>query len=70
MNWKVTVMTRSIAFAAGADAANKNMRKYHRTVWDCDDSNIGAETFLRLWPYDSAPEGDSSEPVNTPHPAH
>ena len=41
-------VTYGIAFAAGKDAANANMRKCGREVWNEDDFNIAARTMNDL----------------------
>lgn len=39
---------RQLASAAGQDAANRNMRKEGRHVWNEEDWNIAAKTFHKL----------------------
>jgi len=41
-------MTRELAFAAGTDAANRQMRKAGRTRWNLDDRNLAGETTVRI----------------------
>ena len=42
------VITYKIAMAAGTDAANKQMRKAGRAVWNESDYNLAADTANRL----------------------
>lgn len=39
---------RQLASAAGQDAANRNMKKEGRRVWNEEDWNIAAKTFNDL----------------------
>lgn len=41
-------ITYKVAMAAGADAANKNMRANGRTTWNEDDWNVMAAVIARL----------------------
>lgn len=41
-------MTRTLAYAAGRDAANRRMQKAGRTKWNAADFNHAARTFARL----------------------
>ena len=43
-------MTESLARAAGADAANRQMTKAGRTIWNVDDYALACATFQRLYP--------------------
>ena len=43
-------MTEPLARAAGADAANAQMKKAGRTAWDADDYNLAVSTFNTLCP--------------------
>src|ERR1039457_3907629 len=43
-------MTEALARAAGADAANRQMRKAARTSWSEEDYNAAVAEFNRLWP--------------------
>ena len=42
-------ITRDIARAAAWDAANRQMRKAERNVWNEDDYILACEEFARLW---------------------
>jgi hypothetical protein len=42
--------TYEIAMAAARDAANRNMRKASRLVWNEDDYNVMVSEFNRLMP--------------------
>lgn len=41
-------LTYELAMAAGRDAANRNMRKAGRSVWNEDDYNVAIDTYTRL----------------------
>lgn len=41
-------MTYKLAWAAGLDAANRNMRKQGRSKWNAADYDLAVETFNRL----------------------
>jgi hypothetical protein len=43
-------LTRSFAYSAGMDAANRSMRAAGRTAWNDDDANLACSEFNRLWP--------------------
>lgn len=43
-------MTPQIARAAAWDAANRNMRKNGRKVWNEEDYNVAVAEYDRLWP--------------------
>lgn len=43
-------MTYKLAMAAGADAANRSMRKAGRTKWSKKDYQICCDTVARLLP--------------------
>ena len=42
------IMTRDLAFAAGLDAGNAQMRKACRKTWNEDDYDLAAQTTNRL----------------------
>ena len=41
-------MDRTLAYAASTDAANRQMRRAGRVVWNADDLALAAGTQLRL----------------------
>ena len=45
---KQPLITYEIAYAAGTDTGNRNMRAAGRTAWNEDDWNAACTTFARL----------------------
>lgn len=43
-------MTRTLAFAAGKDAADRQMRKAGRRRWNLEDQNLAARKAYNLFP--------------------
>ena len=42
-------MTYALAMAAGADAANRQMRQNNRTAWNYDDYCLACRVTAELW---------------------
>lgn len=42
------ILTRELAFASGADAANAQMRRAGRSAWNSEDADLAASTTNRL----------------------
>lgn len=45
-----SALTRSLAWSAATDAANRAMRARGRRAWSRADYNVAVRTFARLWP--------------------
>jgi hypothetical protein len=50
---KKIALTEPLARAAAKDAANRNMRKARRKVWNVDDWDVAVREFNRLCPENS-----------------